>query len=170
MDPYTPPPPIGRVAAPMEEGLLDDPTFAGWAADGTLSTALYFRRYVDRWPDRAAAVLRTIADAPEGGVLFHCQRGRDRTGLVSILLLSLVGVPAELIVEDHLRTDARLVATGVAMGHVGLDGEPEVYAAAGTTAEATLFDLLSDLDVATLLRTAGWTTAHVDDLRARLLE
>ncbi|MCC2307058.1 tyrosine-protein phosphatase [Cellulomonas chengniuliangii] len=42
-------------------------------------------------PERAGAALAAVADADEGGVLFHCVAGRDRTGLVAMLLLSLVG-------------------------------------------------------------------------------
>lgn len=37
-------------------------------------------------------------------VLFHCTAGKDRTGLVSMLLLSLVGVPEEIIVTDYAAT------------------------------------------------------------------
>ena len=36
-------------------------------------------------------VLETIADAP-GGVLFHCMAGKDRTGCIAALLLTLAGV------------------------------------------------------------------------------
>ena len=45
--------------------------------------------------------VRAVADAPDGAVVIHCSAGRDRTGLVTALLLSLVGVPQEAIVEDY---------------------------------------------------------------------
>jgi protein tyrosine/serine phosphatase len=51
--------------------------------------------------DQVATIMRTIATAPEGGVLFHCHAGRDRTGLIASLILGLAGVPAEEIVEDY---------------------------------------------------------------------
>ncbi|KAF7587220.1 hypothetical protein BBP40_007533 [Aspergillus hancockii] len=37
-------------------------------------------------------------------ILFHCNAGKDRTGVVSALLLSLAGVPNELIARDYALT------------------------------------------------------------------
>lgn len=162
----------GVTVAPTlwEEGLLDDPEFRNWAETGLLSCALYYRRFLERWPHRAAATVRAVANAAPGGVLIHCVRGRDRTGLLTTLLLTLVGVPADAVVADYLLTDDRLVATGIALGHEGLDGEAELYAAAGTTAEATLHDLLATLDLDALLRHAGLRAAELDRLRDRPVE
>jgi protein-tyrosine phosphatase len=65
--------------------------------------------YMRELGDNAVAVgdiLKAIADAREGGVLIHCAGGRDRTGLISALLLSIAGVPPETIAEDYaLSTD-----------------------------------------------------------------
>jgi protein tyrosine/serine phosphatase len=49
-----------------------------------------------------AAAATAIARAPDGGVLFHCHAGKDRTGIVAAVLLALAGVPDDLIVEDYL--------------------------------------------------------------------
>lgn len=46
-------------------------------------------------------VFETIAAQPEGAVLFHCTAGKDRTGMVAALLLSLAGVPRGDIVHDY---------------------------------------------------------------------
>lgn len=45
-------------------------------------------------------VMRLIAHAP-GGVLFHCTAGKDRTGCVAALLLSLVGVGLGDVLSDY---------------------------------------------------------------------
>lgn len=37
--------------------------------------------------------------------LFHCVEGRDRTGLVAVLLLTLLGVDKQTIINDYLLTD-----------------------------------------------------------------
>ena len=50
--------------------------------------------------DCIKGVFKTIANAP-GGVLFHCTAGKDRTGVVSAILLTLVGVSDEDIVYDY---------------------------------------------------------------------
>lgn len=49
-------------------------------------------------------VMQTIATAPEGGVLFHCHAGKDRTGVVSMLLLTLADVPEDMIANDYALT------------------------------------------------------------------
>lgn len=45
-------------------------------------------------------VMKILADA-KSGVLFHCSAGKDRTGIISALLLSLVGVPKNDILVDY---------------------------------------------------------------------
>jgi protein-tyrosine phosphatase len=48
-----------------------------------------------------AKIMALVANARNGGVLIHCVGGRDRTGLIAALLLSLVGVPLETVAEDY---------------------------------------------------------------------
>jgi protein-tyrosine phosphatase len=50
--------------------------------------------------------------------VFHCMAGRDRTGLLSALVLSLLGVPEETVVADYAlsgeampRLRAKLIGT-----------------------------------------------------------
>jgi protein tyrosine/serine phosphatase len=52
--------------------------------------------------DRIAEIMRAVGEAPEGGVLVHCAAGRDRTGLISALLLAVARVPAPTIVADYI--------------------------------------------------------------------
>lgn len=48
------------------------------------------------------ALLAVIAAEP--GILIHCSAGRDRTGMVTALLLGNAGVPADLIADDYARS------------------------------------------------------------------
>lgn len=41
----------------------------------------------------------------QGGVLFHCSAGKDRTGLGAIYLLNLLQVPANIIYQDYILTN-----------------------------------------------------------------
>lgn len=59
--------------------------------DPGFGTPAYFQPFLERFPDRVAAVARAIADAPPGGVAFHCGLGRDRTGIIALVLLRLAG-------------------------------------------------------------------------------
>lgn len=51
----------------------------------------------------AAEAFKRMAEAP-GGVLFHCSAGKDRTGTLSAILLTLAQVPEKTIVDDYLLT------------------------------------------------------------------
>ena len=56
--------------------------------------------------------------------LVHCSAGKDRTGLVIGILLSALGVPDEVVVEDYARTAevispedrARMITKGLSLG------------------------------------------------------
>lgn len=50
-----------------------------------------------------ADALRCIAEA-ERGVLFHCTAGKDRTGVLSAILLLHAGVPEETVIRDYALT------------------------------------------------------------------
>ena len=45
--------------------------------------------------------LRLIADADAFPLVFHCIAGKDRTGVVAALTLSLLGVDDETIADDY---------------------------------------------------------------------
>lgn len=57
--------------------------------------------------------LSAVANAgQQGGVLFHCSTGKDRTGIATIMLLHLLGVPATAIQADYLLSN-RWMATRI---------------------------------------------------------
>lgn len=59
--------------------------------------------YLDLLHDQSKVkkIMETIADAPKGCLLFHCAGGKDRTGVLSMLLLSLVEVDNEDIMTNY---------------------------------------------------------------------
>jgi protein-tyrosine phosphatase len=61
-------------------------------------------RGLDECQPAIAEVLGKIADAPDGAVLFHCSAGKDRTGIISALLLANAGVDEKTIIEDYALT------------------------------------------------------------------
>lgn len=54
-----------------------------------------------------AEVMHQIIDntCEDKSTLFHCTVGKDRTGVVSAVLLSVLGVDEELIIEDYLQSN-----------------------------------------------------------------
>lgn len=57
---------------------------------------------------RVVCALTAVARAGDGAVLFHCHSGKDRTGIVSALLLDLVGVSHDAIAADYALSSPHL--------------------------------------------------------------
>lgn len=153
---------VTTVNAPLEP---DDPAFVG----PLRATPLPYARLLERHPDRAAAVLRAIAQAGPGGVVVHCGIGRDRAGFVTLVLLALAGVPADAIVRDHALSTRRLAAL---FAHEGREDEAPIVERLleerGTTAEAVLRSVLDGVDVEARLRAGGLRDEEIAAVRARL--
>jgi protein-tyrosine phosphatase len=64
---------------------------------------------LDGFPEANARIMRAMATAEPGGVVFHCHSGKDRTGVVAALLLDLAGVEEEAIVGDYAISQERLM-------------------------------------------------------------
>jgi protein tyrosine/serine phosphatase len=64
--------------------------------------------FLERFEANVAAAVRAVAEAPEGGVVIHCVGGKDRTGLLTALLLHLAGVSTEEIADDYALSEERL--------------------------------------------------------------
>jgi protein-tyrosine phosphatase len=59
---------------------------------------------LDQCGQQIANVMRAIVEALPGVVLFHCTAGKDRTGVVAALLLSLATVSKDDIAADYALT------------------------------------------------------------------
>jgi protein-tyrosine phosphatase len=140
------------------------------AASGLYATPLYYRAFLDQFPRRCVAVVRAIACAGPGGVVVHCRVGRDRTGLIALLLLALVGVGTAEVAADYELSATYLPALFAARGEP--DEGPSVEAILrreGTTAREAIEQTLDGLDVERYLRTHGLLEAEMNAIRARLL-
>lgn len=158
---------VTTVHLPLD-GVHDTEFWARWG-DGRHGTPLYYRPFLDRFPDRVAGVVAAVAHAGPGGVLVHCGVGRDRTGLVTMLLLVLAGVAAEDIAADYDLSASRLPPLFAARGTS--DQQPRLQALLDrerTSAAAVIVSTLAELDVERRLRTAGLTAPDLDLLRRRL--
>ena len=82
-----------RAARARVGGLGEIDEAARARPDAATATEVVYVEFLERFRDRFARAVRDVADAPEGGVVVHCDGGKDRTGLVAALLLRLAGVP-----------------------------------------------------------------------------
>lgn len=157
---------IARRHVPIEDqahpGFLDT-----WG--DRLDSPAYYPTNLELWPERVAAVFVEIARAPTGAVVVHCSAGRDRTGLVTAMLLQLVGTPADVIVEDYL-TSVEVMHTHARTtpGWPERARDGEAHAAHVADSERLLRDFLDAIDTRRFLARRGLDDV-ADSVRARLL-
>lgn len=146
-------------------------------ADGNaFDLAARYRDAVDQCRETIAEALSTIAAATDDGVLlFHCSAGKDRTGIIAALLLSLAGVDRETVVGDYALTAsvagpllASLREEGIARG-----ADPALVDEYLSCPPETMRSLLAHLDeayggVETYVSGIGLGTPEVSRLRVRL--
>jgi protein tyrosine/serine phosphatase len=141
------------------DGVEDTAFWQDWHSRPEFGTPIYYRPFLDHFPERTAAVFRALASAAPGGVAVHCGIGRDRTGLIAILLLTLAGVVIEDITADYELSEPR-----VPFGRMGT-----FYEDSRTTPAAVIAELLAGLDVEAYLRGGGVSGAELSAILARLL-
>ncbi len=84
--------------------LSDVLAIPNYEGDTPGSMAGLYLSLLDTCGTQLAEVLRILLHT-SGGTLYHCAVGKDRTGVVSMLLLALVGVSEEDIVADYTVSD-----------------------------------------------------------------
>ena len=161
-------------AVRAEEALL----LQGETHDDQRSPQFWTRHYLGylaQRPDSVAGALGVIADS-RGGTVVHCAAGKDRTGTVTALALSVAGVPDEAIVEDYAASAARIRQIIDRLIDVepykwGLQGRSiEEQTPQAETMETILNTLASEFGGAEgWLREQGWGEERLEQLRARLI-
>ena len=134
-----------------------------------LDSPASYANYLAFFPEKVAAVFRAIG-AADGAVLVHCSARRDRTGLITGLLLRLAGVPVGLIADDYEAAGRRVNE------YLGTTPEPrretahddETLRARIRDRCTALITWLEPIDVAAYLASIGLSPAEIGRL-ARLL-
>ncbi|MDF9277128.1 tyrosine-protein phosphatase [Arthrobacter sp. EH-1B-1] len=133
-----------------------------------LNSPEYYLENLRRWPEKIAAVVRAVAES-EGAVVVHCAAGRDRTGMVTAVLLTLAGVD-----HEHIADDYALAVHGINEHHLGQETphetpkSPEELHDWVMHTRAHLLELLDGLDAEAYLRDAGLSQGELDAVRAKL--
>jgi hypothetical protein len=83
------------------DGMDDTEFWDAWVHRPEFGTPHYYGPWLERFPDRASTVLAAIARAAPGGVAYHCGLGRDRTGLITMLLAAALEVPVRAAADDY---------------------------------------------------------------------
>ena len=154
-----PPYPDLRTVQVAIEDITDQEFLEQWAATDLWCTPLYYKDALRRWPERHAAVITAIARAKPGGILFHCIRGNDRTGIIALLLLTLVGVTPDEIIADY---------------ELSFEFNPDPYrdellAREHSSVQEALLSVLAGLNIDSYLSEGGVSQVELAAVRKRLL-
>ena len=163
--------------------VLPDPASADWpdiraagdaAPDDASATAAVYIEFLNRYAEGFGRAVSAVAAAPLGGVLVHCMAGKDRTGLVSALLLRLAGVPVTEVAADYALTEANLAPRWRAWIEEAADAsERGRRRRMSVTPAAAMERVLDELQrrggEEAYLREAGVAEEELDAVRRRLL-
>ncbi|KAJ1730657.1 hypothetical protein LPJ61_002902, partial [Coemansia biformis] len=67
-----------------------------------------YEDYIDFCKQEFATVMRIFADPGAYPIMFHCHHGKDRTGIVAMLLLGVLGVDDQIIAADYAQSATNL--------------------------------------------------------------
>ena len=147
---------------------------AASAPDAGTATRDVYLIFLERFRRNVAACVAAVANARRGGVVVHCVGGKDRTGLLTALLLHLAGVDAEDIAADYALSEERLRPRHDAwLAKAETDAERERIRRISRTPPEAMLGVLEELGrryggVEAYLRGAGASDADLAAARARL--
>ncbi len=163
------PRPAGITTVPVPQDPVGTPFYEHWSKIDSLASPLYFPAMLAEYPLRVIAAVRAIATAAPGCVLFHCAGGKDRTGLLALVLLTLAGAAPEEIIADYLLSYERMKHRYDELGVPDqLTAVTELLASHGTTIEASLTASIESVAMPGYLLRNGLTDTELAALHARL--
>lgn len=145
--------------------------------EGTVHERWLADRYLNFLVDgheALAVALGVIADPGRAPVVVHCMAGKDRTGVVCALALSLLGVSDEDIAADYAMTETamrRLTEYLRVTDPEAIEGNEHMFDSPGAAMTLFLADLRAEHgSVEKYVRAIGVTAEQVTALRDHLLE
>src|SRR5690606_28608366 len=118
--------------------------------------------------------LRMIAEAERAPLVFHCLAGKDRTGIIAALTLSLIGVPDQIVAEDYALSER---AEPLAWMHFS-QSKPDLpkrwtmFTVSPAEAMVAFLNFLRRQhgSIRAYVGATGVTADHIDSMRAHLLD
>lgn len=86
-------------------------------ADGTFSARAVYISFVELGGSEAARAFGALAESIGTTVVFHCNQGRNRTGVMAALLLDALCVEEESIVADYALIDDEIAGVNETAEH-----------------------------------------------------
>lgn len=169
--------------SPRPHPFADDPTYVSVPVQNPadpdhewLTLAEIYLAMLDLRPQLFTKAVAAVADAPAGAVVVHCAGGKDRTGIVVAMALTIAGVDREFIAADYALTEGRLEEASKAfLETVADDRTREILRGLQATPGTNMLRVLEHLDekydgVEGYLRAGGMSTEQLAALRDRLVD
>ena len=163
--------------------VLPDPGSSHWdeieaaaarAESPAAATRVVYLEFLERFRGGFARAVGEVARPAAGTVVVHCLGGKDRTGLVTALLLRLVGVGADEVARDYALSERNLLPRDGAWIEAAEDEqERERRSRIAASPREAMAQVLDELDrryggARAYLRAAGAAEEDLDRVRARL--
>ncbi len=167
---------ISLFGEPDEERWVELEKLGTAQGDAAGFTRVIYLEVLEEHREKVADAVAAVGHAAPGGVVVHCHAGKDRTGLVTALLLRLAGVPTDEVALDYAESERHLAARNEDWIAEGADeAERDWRRLVTSTPAAGMRGVLEEIDrrygdVATFLRAGGASDADLAAARARLLD
>ena len=137
-----------------------------------------YSSWLDHRQTQIGITLATLAEPTARPAVYHCAGGKDRTGVISALLLGIAGVPEDIIAEDY-GLSARYLIDRFFAEQAPPDATPESYTWEEYQREycppAGMLNVLKHIDehyggIEPYVRTIGLDSGQIESIRTALVE
>ena len=101
-----------------------------------------YLQYIDQDREQFGRALKVFLDKDNYPILINCSMGKDRTGFLSAMLMSAVGIPEETIIRDYLTSNDFIDISRLANLARGLSSDSQEAITVLVTANESLMDLV----------------------------
>jgi protein tyrosine/serine phosphatase len=128
--------------------------------------------------DSIIEALRAISSRDQHPIMYHCSAGKDRTGIVTAMLLDILGVEHEVIANDYHLTTANMapilerIRTAPIFKENGLAFAPDWLFASDPETMLAFFERMTQRygNAESWALQRGLTQSEIDAIREHLLE
>jgi protein-tyrosine phosphatase len=134
-----------------------------------------YKEILDAAADGVGQTLRLIADADAAPLVFHCMAGKDRTGIISALTLTLLGVPDESIADDYQLSELAEPASWAYLTRDRPELQEQRWRDITVNPREGMLSVLADIrakhgSVEAYAESIGVSANHIAAMRAHLLD
>ena len=168
---------LGDQPVPQSDALPEPGTAVEKPATPAEFVKFAYTAWLDGRQPQIGKTLATLAEPASRPAAYHCAGGKDRTGIVSALLLGIAGVPEDVIAEDYALSARYLMDRYYAQASPGSDPSDftwEDYQREYCPADGMrlVLEYLNERygGIEPYVRSAGLNTDQIDSLRTALVE